>query len=323
VPTPRPWGRSVRPAACALLLVLLTGCVTPVRSAPAAPTRRTVNDLAQVEVKGPFGRKPAVKVPTPFAVGKTVRTVLTKGKGAPITKGQRVTVDYLGVNGADGREFNSSFGASPSTFVLDPKQYLPGLVTAVTGTTVGSRVLVAIPPADAYGVNGQPSVGIGPTDTIVVVVDVQSARAVLTRATGTPVAPRAGLPVVTSRGGGEPSIELPRGAAPTALVVQPLIAGRGDEVVKGQQITVQYRGVIWPGGREFDSSWDRDTPAVFPIGRGQVVAGWDEGLVGQRVGSRVLLVLPPDKGYGAAGRQSSGIKGTDTLVFVVDILDAG
>jgi len=323
VPTPRPRGRSVRPAACVLLLALLTGCVTPVRSAPTAPTRRTVNDLARVEVVGPIGRKPTVKVPTPFAVAKTVRTVLTRGKGAPITKGQRVTVDYLGVNGADGREFNSSFGASPSTFVLDPKQYLPGLVTAVTGTTVGSRVLVAIPPADAYGVNGQPSVGIGPTDTIVVVVDVRSARDVLTRATGTPVTPPSGLPKVTARGAGEPSITLPRGAAPTALVVQPLIAGRGPEVRKGQQITVQYTGVIWPGGRQFDSSWDRDTPAVFPIGRGQVVAGWDEGLVGQPVGSRLLLVLPPDKGYGAAGRPSSGIKGTDTLVFVVDILDAG
>jgi peptidylprolyl isomerase len=323
VPIPRSRGRSVRPAVCVLLLALLTGCVTPVRSAPTAPTRRTVNDLARVEVTGRFGREPTVKVPTPFAVGKTVRTVLTKGAGPRVTKGQRVTVDYLGVNGADGREFNSSFGATPSTFILDPGQYLPGLVTAVTGTTVGSRVLVAIPPADAYGVNGQPSAGIGPTDTIVVVVDVRSAGDVLTRAEGTPVAPRPGLPTVTSEGAGEPKIELPRGAAPTTLVVQPLIAGKGARVRKGQQITVQYTGVIWPGGRQFDSSWDRDTPAVFPIGLGQVVAGWDEGLVGQRVGSRVLLVLPPDKGYGAAGRPSSRIKGTDTLVFVVDVLGAG
>lgn len=308
---------------CVLLLALLTGCVTPVRSAPGVVTPRTVNDLARVEVTGAFGRKPTVKVPTPFAVGKTVRTVLTRGTGARIAKGQRVTVDYLGVNGADGREFNSSFGARPSTFILDPKQYLPGLVTAVTGTTVGSRVLVAIPPADAYGVTGQPSVGIGPTDTIVVVVDVRSARNVLTRATGTRVTPRSGLPVVTSEGEGEPRIELPRGAAPTSLVVQPLIAGQGPKVRKGQQITVQYTGVIWPGGRQFDSSWDRGAPAVFPIGRSQVVAGWDEGLVGQPIGSRVLLVIPPDKGYGAAGRPSSGIKGTDTLVFVVDVLDAG
>lgn len=322
MPTTRPRGRSTRWAACGLLLALLTGCVTPVRGTPTAPTRRTVGDLAQVQVKGAFGSKPTVQVPTPFAVGKTVRQVLTRGAGAPVTRGQRVTVDYLGVNGADGREFNSSFGARPSSFVLDPRQYLPGLVTAVIGTSVGSRVLVAIPPADAYGVSGQPSVGIGPTDTIVVVVDVRSARDVLTRATGTAVTPRSGLPQVTVRSDGEPSIRLPRGTAPATLVVQPLIVGRGAKVRKGQQITVQYTGVIWPGGRRFDSSWDRDTPAVFPIGRGQVVAGWDEGLVGQPVGSRVLLALPPDKGYGAAGRPASGIKGTDTLVFVVDILDA-
>ena len=75
-------------------------------------------------------------------------------------------------------------------------------------------------------------------------------------------------------------------------------------------------------GRVFDSSWSRGQPAQFPIGTGQVVAGWDEGLVGQTVGSQVLIVVPPDKGYGVAGESQAGITGTDTLVFVVDILGA-
>ena len=79
-------------------------------------------------------------------------------------------------------------------------------------------------------------------------------------------------------------------------------------------------GIIWPGGKQFDSSWDKGAPASFGIGVGQVIAGWDEGLVGRPVGSQVLLVIPPDKGYGAQGQGQ--IKGTDTLVFVVDILDA-
>ena len=85
---------------------------------------------------------------------------------------------------------------------------------------------------------------------------------------------------------------------------------------------MQYVGVIWPGGREFDSSWRRGTGRASPVGRGQVVGGLDRGLLRQTVGSRVLLVVPPDDGYGAAGNAGFGVRGTDTLVFVVDILDA-
>ena len=92
-------------------------------------------------------------------------------------------------------------------------------------------------------------------------------------------------------------------------------------VEAGQTVTVQYTGVIWDTGKKFDSSWDRGQPIDFGIGTQQVIAGWDEGLVGQTVGSQVLLVVPPDKGYGTAGSPPK-ITGTDTLVFVVDILDA-
>jgi peptidylprolyl isomerase len=85
---------------------------------------------------------------------------------------------------------------------------------------------------------------------------------------------------------------------------------------------VHYTGVIWGSGKQFDSSWDRRTPADFTIGTGNVIPGWDTGLVGQTVGSQVLLVVPPDQGYGSNGNSQAGIAGTDTLVFVVDILDA-
>jgi peptidylprolyl isomerase len=156
----------------------------------------------------------------------------------------------------------------------------------------------------------------------VIVVDVKTAKNVLKRATGTPVAAKSGLPRVTLATNGKPTIKLPAASPPTALVVQPLITGAGPKVAKGQQITVHYTGIIWPGGKQFDSSWTSGKPASFAIGQGKVVAGWDEGLVGQPVGSQILLVIPPDKGYGAAGRPERGIRGTDTLVFVVDILDA-
>jgi peptidylprolyl isomerase len=80
--------------------------------------------------------------------------------------------------------------------------------------------------------------------------------------------------------------------------------------------------VIWRTGKVFDSSWARNTPLTTVIGAGQVIPGWDKGLVGQTVGSRVMLTIPPADGYGSAGQSQAGIKGTDTLVFVVDILAA-
>jgi peptidylprolyl isomerase len=92
-------------------------------------------------------------------------------------------------------------------------------------------------------------------------------------------------------------------------------------VQKGQTISAQYHGVLWKDGSVFDSSWQRGAAADFPIGVGAVIPGWDKTLVGKKVGSRVLLVIPPADGYGKAGSPPK-ISGTDTLVFVVDILDA-
>jgi peptidylprolyl isomerase len=102
------------------------------------------------------------------------------------------------------------------------------------------------------------------------------------------------------------------------LIAIPVVVGDGPEVKKGDTVVVQYKGVLWRNGAEFDSSWSRNQPFVFTIDQGAVISGWDKGLVGQTVGSRVMLVIPPKDGYGDAGQ--GPIKGTDTLVFAVDIL---
>jgi peptidylprolyl isomerase len=314
--------RTVRPpVALGWLLaigLLLTGCAVQPATVPA---QHVSSDLAGISVAG-AGTAPVVRVPTPFSVQTSERRVLVTGSGAVIKAGQRVTVDYLGVNGTDGRQILSSFGGRSPSFVLDPKQAMPGIVDSLVGVRVGSRVLAALAPQDAYGVQGQPAAGIGPTDTIVVLLDVKAAKDVLDHATGAAVAAKPGLPTVRVGASGRPSITLPTGAPPSTLVVQPLIVGGGAAVARGDQVRAQYLGVIWPGGREFDSSWRRGTAAGFTVGRGDIVAGLDRGLVGQTVGSRVLLVVPPDDGYGAAGNPAFGVRGTDTLVFVVDILDA-
>jgi FKBP-type peptidyl-prolyl cis-trans isomerase len=150
-----------------------------------------------------------------------------------------------------------------------------------------------------------------------------AAASATTKAPAGSVAPEAlgDLPKVTGDAKSKPVIEMPKSAAPAKLVVTVLTPGTGADVKSGQQIKVQYVGQIWATGTQFDASWDRGQPIEFGIGTGNVIKGWDEGLVGQKIGSRVLLVIPPDKGYGAGGRPPK-IQGTDTMVFVVDIVDS-
>jgi len=185
-------------------------------------------------------------------------------------------------------------------------------------------VLLAVPPK--AGINerliAQGITSLKKSDTLLFVIDLEDARDVLERAEGEKVTPPEGTPTVKLAKSGRPTIKTPDADAPTELVVQPLVKGSGPVVEAGQTIVVHYTGVLWGSDKVFDSSWPRGQTAEFQIGTGQVIAGWDEGLVGQTVGSQVLLVVPPDKGYGEAGSPSGGISGDDTLVFVVDILDA-
>lgn len=301
-----------------LAAAVLAGCTS---DSTMSTSGKTNTDLDTVQVNGTKD-KPDLKVPTPFSVTKTERKVVTQGTGAIVARGQRVEVDYAGVNGADGQIFDTTYGATDRQLVLDQPDAIKGWISGLAGVAVGSRVLIAVPPGDAYGVQGVPSAGIGSTDTLVFVIDIKATHKVLERATGSPVKPKSGLPTVKLAKDGEPGISVPSRKPPTKLVSQVLIKGNGAEVKKGQRIAVQFVGAIWPGGRVFYNSWKKnDAPLPYSMGVGRNIAGWDEGLIGRTVGSQVLLVVPPDKGYGATGQAELKIKGTDTLVFVVDILD--
>lgn len=129
------------------------------------------------------------------------------------------------------------------------------------------------------------------------------------------------LPEATGGFGDKPVLTFPDVAAPAELEEKVLVQGTGDTVEAGNTIVVNYLGQLWGGGI-FDNSYDRGAPIDFPIGVGAVIGGWDQGLVGKQVGSRVLLSIPPHHGYGSRGVPQAGIGGDDTLVFVVDILDA-
>ena len=175
---------------------------------------------------------------------------------------------------------------------------------------MGSRVLFATEAPNGSGT------------WLLSVFDVESAQSVPTEASGQPVTPPPGLPTVTFSDG-KPTVAIPSTPAPTDLVVQPLIKGTGPAVTAGQTVTVNYANYLWDGGSKVESSWDTGTPVDVPVGSNRIIPGFDSGIVGQTVGSRVLLVIPPDKGYGEQGNTQASIPPNATLVFVVDILATG
>ena len=279
-----------------------------------------------VTAAGAFGAAPDVTIPARWAAPSLYVKTLTQGTGATVTSADGLIGNYVAYDwsGTTHKLLGSSYQTgTPSLFV---GKLLPGLAKALTGQKAGSRVLAVIPPADGFGSSGNSKEGIGAGDTLVFVIDIESTFGTAGVPGAQTSAGGGALPTVTPPAPNDiagPTITIPSDVAPPeTLQAQTLIKGTGAVVQKGQDIAVQYTGAIWRTGKVFDSSWSRNTPLTTVIGEGQVIPGWDTGLVGQTVGSRVLLVIPPADGYGSAGASQAGINGTDTLVFVVDILAA-
>ena len=118
----------------------------------------------------------------------------------------------------------------------------------------------------------------------------------------------------------KPVIETTGDESPGALVVEDIVEGEGPEAKSGDRVSMQYVGVLYSDGTEFDASWERGEPFEFTLGAGEVIPGWDQGIVGMKVGGRRELVIPPDLAYGPAG-QPPTIPPDSTLVFIVDLED--
>jgi peptidylprolyl isomerase len=133
-------------------------------------------------------------------------------------------------------------------------------------------------------------------------------------------APTTAAPAISKDLDSEPQIPQPSGDPPPKLVVKDIVKGKGKPVKPGQLASVQYTGVSWSTGQKFDASWDRGAqPFQFPLGQGQVIPGWDQGVKGMRVGGRRELIIPPDLAYGPQG-QPPTIGPNETLIFVVDLV---
>ena len=277
--------------------------------------------LSAVTVSGDFGAEPEVTWDGDFDPGKLETETLITGDGAEVEEGQQVfTRLWLG-NGFTESMAYSTFGDDATPELLTVGGDMTSAISAgLEGQTLGSRVVVASPPKDAFGEQGNPQLGIGNADPVLFVMDLVSVLP--DGPSGSDEKPAGWAPAVE---GDEKPTSLDFKGTPEPsdkLRVTTLIEGEGDPTEKGQTIYVNYLGQVYDGEKPFDSSYERGEPLDFELGAGGVVKGWDQGLKGIPVGSRVILAVPPDLGYGEKGNKDAGIKGTDTLYFVVDVLAA-
>ncbi|MFF4418266.1 FKBP-type peptidyl-prolyl cis-trans isomerase [Streptosporangium sp. NPDC001559] len=276
----------------------------------------------ELKVTGAVNTKPTVEFPAKVTEASSYR-VLTPGTvGTPAKDGANVVAN-LTVFTWDGKQ-NKLVGSTydeggPQLITLN--EQIPEILRKGFAETKGGGRFLSVVGKDALPKEQQAQAPAGQSQVFVVdVVDVPAGKAAQGEATDPTLK---GIKVENPGGEAAPKLTTKTDEkAPKELVAKTVIKGTGPEVKSGQSILVQYVGKIWGSDLEFDSSWSRGgAPIMFQIGTGRVIKGWDQGLVGVPVGSRVLLSIPPDLGYGKEG-SGDKIKGTDTLVFLVDVLKA-
>ncbi len=308
-------------AACAVL----AGC----GSSGSNPAGSTTSNAA-VKVTGTFNKTPSVTFPKKAPSTNLVISTPIKGGGAALNSGSSALVNYAIYkwSGTTSSLIGSTFGtaATSGPQIIPAQVGLPGLTTALKGAKLGSRIVAVLPPKYGYGTSGQSQYGITGSDTLVWVIDVLQQFPQGQAASGAAVSHGGGaLPTVTAGAPGQaPAIKIPKHSPPTKLSVTTLIKGSGPKTTNGETVVAQYVGMDWQTGKVFGTSWPSaqspsGSPLSFTLG-GRMLAGFNQGLAGIPVGSRVMLVIPPALGYGAAGQPSGGIGKNATLVFVVDIL---
>jgi peptidylprolyl isomerase len=291
-----------------------TAAATAAPSASPSATPVVQTSLDGITVTGKPHKLPKVSFTKVFSIDKSRVKVLTAGTGSVVSEASLVTVDYVGVNGRDGKVFDSSF-ARKATATFAVSGVVAGFKAGLLGQKVGSRLLMAMPGSDSYdGVDAS----YRPTDyqdgdTLIFVVDLLGASA--TQPSGTTVKPAAGLPTVAGDAATKPTVTMPGTAAPTKMAAQTLIQGKGAKVAKADTIYVRYVAYSWKTGKQIEDQWTPTTAQLSTL-----ISGWKSGLTGKTVGSRVLLVLPPHDGGYPLGNNNPPLDAGDTIVYVVDIL---
>lgn len=265
-------------------------------------------DLPQmtgVTASGDLGKKPTVKLPKGMNPENGSYAILQKGDGDAIEDGMRVCYQGIMLKASDGSEIMNTWDENKPecSLVVNKSTIGDNLYNLIKGQKLNTTIALAT--------------NDGSNDPYISALTLVSTSRDLTRAEGEKVKDvPANLPKVTLGKDGEPSIDMNGQGDADKLIVQPLIKGKGEKIGDNDTAVVKYSGWL-TNGKQFDSSWDRDSTFDASMSGG-VIQGWIDGLKGQTVGSQVLLIIPPDLGYG--DQKSGSIPANSTLVFVVDIL---
>jgi hypothetical protein len=301
-----------------LVTVGLTGCSLLPGAADcerAAVSDPDVMDL--IEVTGDTDAEPAVDVYTPLKASHLAYEDVVVGDGTAITSpNQLIVVDVAVVNGATGQPIVATAYDGDLSRVSSPAQWsqnFPGFEEALHCATDGSRIAVALSPEDMTPEVAS-SFQLDEGDSAVAVIDIRkvylpSADGALQFNSGF------GLPSVVRAPDGRPGLIIPEGAPPQEIVVQTLKKGDGQKITGDDAVRVHYTGVVWGENEPFDTTWDAEAASLT---LDAVVPGFAQALEGQTVGSQVMVVIPPDLGYG--DQEQAAIPAGSTLVFVIDIL---
>jgi len=290
-------------------------------TADVKPSERAVDSVKVNE----SSNGASVDFATPLK-SKTIESAIIKeGTGPKVTGNQAVELDYLGVNAGTGEIFQpSSFdGTGASLQVLVPGRE-PAFCEALGGVREGSRVAILFPAAIIHKGQGLAELKIGKSDDVLFIMEVR--KVFLPFAVGNEQAAQSGFPTVIRAVNGVPGVKVPSESpfpkaskdGQESVALEVLIQGAGKTVAEGDKVILHYAGYTWFDGAKFDSSWDKGQPADFTLTEGSLIPGFIQALVGQKVGSQVVAVIPPALGYGSQAQGT--IPSNSTLVFVIDIL---
>ncbi|MFF1841608.1 FKBP-type peptidyl-prolyl cis-trans isomerase [Streptomyces sp. NPDC058217] len=297
------------------LLLLTAACGGDGKGSDSA----SKNGFPAIAAGSKFGEKPTLSKGQGDPPKELKTQVISEGDGAKLKNGDAIQVNYLGQAWDSTKPFDNSFDRKqPFDLTLGAGMVIKGWDQGLVGQKVGSRVELVIPPDLGYGAQGQGD--IKPNATLVFVVDILKATQIPTSAKGTAVAQdNVDLPKVgTNTDGKAPSVKIPEKTDPPKKLVSNYVLESDGEVIKEtDSVVVNYVGLLWKDGKTFDSTYAQGKTQTFPLAQ-VTLKGLKNGLIGKKIGSRVLLVIPPDQAFGDKAQQS--IPAKSTLVFAVDLL---
>lgn len=319
--------RIAAPLVAALLIPVLAACGS---SASTGLGGKTATDFSAVSVSGAVGSAPQVDWKSQMTTKSTVTKTLVKGTGATLQSGGTAYgYIWLGNGFSKQKAFSDYDQGSPESLTLDPKSLSKTFVSMLTGAKIGSRIATVTKATNVFGAASQQAtqLGIGNDDPLLIIVDLVAPGV----DKPTDVTPDK-LPKLQLKNGKPTGFDFTGVAQPEQfgqLLRATLKQGTGATVAKTDTVTVNYLGEVYQGAKPFDQSYvnvpktatapaRKAAPATFPLS--QVVQGWTLGLTGVKVGSRVLLQIPPVLGYG--GKAQANIPANSTLYFVVDVIKA-